>query len=48
MLSRQYIVTKQLLVSSVGSPLYLKTPEGVKFLAFLFSLSPDLIGQLHR
>jgi len=39
---------KQLLVQCMGTQIYFVTPEGIKFLAFLFSLSPDLIGHLHN
>ena len=37
-----------LLVATVGSSLYLTTPEGVRWLVFLLSLSPDLVTRLHK
>ena len=38
----------KLLVATVGSNMYLTTPEGVRWLVFLFSLSPDLVTRLHK
>lgn len=37
-----------LIVSTIGSSLYLNTPEGVRWLVFLFSLNPELIPKLHK
>ena len=38
----------QLVVATVASNLYLTTAEGVRWLVFLFSLSPDLVIRLHK
>ena len=39
---------RSLIVSTIGSSLYLTSPEGVRWLVFLFSLSPDLVTRLHK
>ena len=39
---------EKLLVATVGSNMFLTTPHGVKWLVFLFSLSPDLVTRLHK
>merc|ERR1719507_782142 len=37
-----------LLASTIASKLYLSCQEGLRWLAFLFTVSPDLVGLLHR
>ena len=38
----------KLLVATAGSNMYLSTQEGVRWLVFLFNLSPDLVLSLHN
>ena len=37
-----------LLASTIASKLFLSIQEGVRWLVFLFTTSPDLVGMLHR
>ena len=37
-----------LLASTIASKLFLSTQEGVRWLVFLFTISPDLVGMLHK
>lgn len=38
----------KLLIATAGSNLFLTTPEGIRWLVFLYSLSPDLVSSLHK
>ena len=38
---------RDLLLEAVRTPMFYKTPEGSRFLAFLFTISPTFIPQLH-
>ena len=37
-----------LLASTIASKLFLSTQEGGRWLVFLFTISPDLVGMLHK
>ena len=37
-----------LLASTIASKLFLSTQEGVRWLVFLFTISHDLVGMLHK
>ena len=42
------LVLRNLLLESARTPMFYKTSEGIKFLSFIFSISPTFIEQLHN
>ncbi len=38
---------RQLLLGAVASPVFLHCPDGLRFLVFVFSLSPSFVKPLH-